>query len=329
MNNNLTHISVDVGGTNTRIQTETGGHKSDIFKRVIKTKTDLYAFIGKIVKGRVFDKCVIGFAGVVEQFDKVEVTNWETDRIIYLNELISCGLPSGNTLMVNDMELAGYGLIEHYENKSCLEVLYDPEVKDSSENTRCILMAPGTGFGTSGVIIGKNHNFYDTIPSEFQHILVSPINEKHAQIIDFISAKINTKANYEDIVSGQGLENVYEALCNAVYDTKHQPLSAGEIAEKALGSSDKICIEALDIFYLYTAKLAKAAALFFRPFGGIFLCGSNNIRNFDFIKQNGFVNEFLNNRVRDQILKMIPIYLIDDEDINISGGLWACRKILK
>jgi glucokinase len=327
--NNKINISIDVGGTNTRVQTEINRQKSSIQKRVIRTKTDLYQFINEITKCAKPAKCVIGFAGVVVGKESVEITNWKSDRNILLRELNACGLPEKNTLMVNDMELAGYGLIELYENKTEFIKIYEPPVTDFSDNTRCVLFAPGTGFGTSGVVIGKNHEFHDVIPSEFQHIIVAPINEEHHKIIEYISGKIKSDVNYEDIVSGQGLENVYEALCNVVYNVDHQELNAGEIAEKATSFTDKICEEALDIFYLYTAKLAKAAALFFRPFGGVFLCGSNNVKNLEFIKQSGFIEEFLNNRIREQILKLLPIYLIEDENINLNGGLWACREFLK
>jgi glucokinase len=327
--NNKINISLDVGGTNTRIQTELNGQKSAIQKRVIRTKTDLYQFIKEITKDAKPQKCVIGFAGVVVKKESVEITNWKSDRNIHLRELIASGLPAENTLMVNDMELAGYGLIELYENTTDFIKLYEPLITDSSDNIRCVLLAPGTGFGTSGVIIGKNHKFHDVIPSEFQHIIIAPINEEHHKIIEYISKKINSDVNYEDIVSGQGLENVYEALCNAVYNIDYQELSAGEIANRATNFTDKICEEALDIFYLYTAKLAKAAALFFRPFGGVFLCGSNNVTNLEFIKQSGFIEEFLNNRIREQILKLLPIYIIEDENINLNGGLWACRKIVR
>ena len=49
--------------------------------------------------------------------------------------------------------------------------------------------------------------------------------------------------------------------------------------------------------------------------------------NAEFIKQSGFMEELQKSTDREKILKLFPVYIIEDEDINIKGGLWACRNI--
>jgi glucokinase len=334
------NISIDVGGTNTRLQfeiTQNGKQieTSKIFKARINSKQKLQDFIRNSVKKQkqLPDKCTIGFAGIVLNKNEVNLTRWQERTKITLQNLYDCGLPENRTLMVNDMELAGYGFLDLKENGDQFTNLYEPPVKTQTEpdNSRSVLLAPGTGFGTTGVITGKTKSgekYYEVIPSEIQHITVSALDEKHEELIKWMKKKmkLSNLPSWEDFVSGNGLELTYQGLIELFYpNMKPEELSAEQIAEKAL--KDEICREVLDIFYRCAGKLTQAMALFFRPFNGIFLCGASTIKNSEFIKESGFVEELQKSTDRENILKLFPIYIIEDEDINIKGGLWACRNI--
>ena len=68
--------------------------------------------------GDIPSKCVVDFAGPVWEHRDEQLTNWSGNPTIRLSDLISCGLPDGATLMVNDMEAAGYGVESLTENQS-------------------------------------------------------------------------------------------------------------------------------------------------------------------------------------------------------------------
>ncbi|MCK4653698.1 MAG: ROK family protein [Candidatus Cloacimonetes bacterium] len=334
------NISIDVGGTNTRLQFETiqNGQQvesSEIFKVEINSKQNLQEFIrGSINKQkRIPNRCTIGFAGIVLNKNEVNLTRWLDRTKITLQDLYDCGLPENKTLMLNDMELAGYGFLDLKESECEFTKLYEPPVKTQTESdhSRSVLLAPGTGFGTTGVITGKTRSgekYYKVIPSEVQHITVSALDEKHEKLIKWMKnkMKLSNLPSWEDFVSGSGLELTYQGLIELFYpNMKPEELSAEQIAEKAL--KDEICREALDIFYRCAGKLTHAIALFFRPFNGIYLCGSTTTKNAEFIKHGGFLEELQKSTDRENILKLLPVYIIEDEDINIKGGLWACRNI--
>jgi len=335
------NISIDVGGTNTRLQfeiTQNGKQieTSEIFKAKIDSKQKLQDFIlNSINKQKAIpDRCIIGFAGIVLNKSEVSLTRWQDGTKITLQDLYDCGLPENKTLMLNDMELAGYGFLSLEENGYKFTKLYKPPIitQTELEYSRSVLLAPGTGFGTTGVIIGQaksGDKYYEVIPSEVQHITVSTLDEKHEDLIKWMKSKLQLSnlPSWEDFVSGSGLELTYQGLKELFYpNLKTGKLSAEHIAEKAL--KDEICKEALDVFYRCAGKLSQAIALFFRPFNGIYLCGSTTSRNAEFIKQSGFLEELHKSTDRAKILKLLPVYIIEDEDINIKGGLWACRNIL-
>ena len=335
------NLSIDVGGTNTRLQfeiTQNGKQTetSEIFKAKINSKQKLQEFIrDSITKQKTLpDNCTIGFAGIVLNKSEVNLTRWQNSTKITLQDLYDCGLPKNKTLMLNDMELAGYGFLALKENGYKFTELYKSLVKTQTESgsSRSILLAPGTGFGTTGVITGKTKSgekYYEIIPSEIQHITVSPLDEKHAELIKWMKNKMKlfNLPSWEDFVSGRGLELTYQGLKEISYpNLKSEKLSAEQIAHKAL--KDVICREALDIFYRCAGKLTQALALFFRPFNGIYLCGATTSKNTEFIKQSGFMKELQKSTDRKNILKLLPVYIIEDEEINLKGGLWACRNIL-
>jgi glucokinase len=338
---NKMNISIDVGGTNTRLQfeiTQNGKRveTSEILKAKIDSKQKLQEFIRNSInkQKQLPDRCTIGFAGIVLNKNEVTLTRWQNSSKITLQDLYECGLPQDRTLMVNDMELAGYGFLSLEENGYKLTKLYEPHIKAQTESchSRSVLLAPGTGFGTTGVIKGKTKSgekYYEVIPSEVQHITVSPLDEKHEELIKWMKNKMKlfNLPSWEDFVSGSGLELTYQGLIELFYPKMKQgKLSAEQIADKAL--KDEICGEALNIFYRCAGKLTQAIALFFRPFNGIYLCGTTTLKNAEFIKQSGFVKELQKSIDRKNILKLLPIYIIEDEDINIKGGLWACRNMI-
>jgi len=337
------NMSIDVGGTNTRLQFETIRNELqiktfEIFKARIDSKQKLQDFIRNSIKKQkqLPDRCTIGFAGIVLNKNEVNLTRWQDRTKITLQDLYDCGLPENKTLMLNDMELAGYGFLSLEERGHKFTKLYEPPMKTQTEpdHLRSVLLAPGTGFGTTGVVTGKTktgEKYFEVIPSEIQHITVSPLDEKHEELIKWMKSKLqlSNPPSWEDFVSGYGLELTYQGLIELFYlKMKSGKLSAEQIAEKALKNEDEICIEALDIFYRCAGKLTQAMALFFRPFNGIYLCGSSTIKNSEFLKQSGFLEELQKNTDRAIILKRLPVYIIENENINIKGGLWACRNII-
>ncbi|MCK4311731.1 MAG: glucokinase [Candidatus Cloacimonetes bacterium] len=336
------NISIDVGGTNTRLQFETvqNGQQvetSEIFKAGINSKQNLQDFIRSSIEKqkRVPDNCTIGFAGIVLNKNEVNITRWKNRPKVTLQDLYNCGLPEYNTLMVNDMELAGYGFLSLEESGYKFTKLYEPPVKAQTkpDHSRYVLLAPGTGFGTIGVITGRTKSgekYYEVIPSEVQHVTVSPLDDKHEKLMKWMKNKmrISNLPSWEDFVSGNGLELTYQGLIELFYPKcKREKLNAEQIAERAFRNKDKICTEALDIFYRSAGKLTQAIALFFRPFNGIYLCGSTTTKNAEFIKQSGFLEELQKSTDRENILKLLPVYIIEDKEINIKGGLWACRNV--
>ena len=346
------NISIDVGGTHSRLQCEIIENnqilqKSDEYKEVIGSKKALKDFIKSSLTNFAPDltpnKCVIGFAGAIIDRREVEMTNWVDRPIITKNDLVDWGLPT-STFMVNDMELAGYGLLDmelagsgllDMEAKNLIpsefcKTLFLPKNQSNKYSHHKLIIAPGTGFGTGCIVEIKSQSgeiFYEVISSEVQHIQIPSFDEKHARIMKIMSTGKRNRnyLNHEDFVSGQGLEDIYAAL-QQLSGKKNSQKKAGDIAALALKEEDSLAVEALNYFYRVAGRIAQAMCLVIQPYGGVFLCGASTVKNADFISHSDFLKELHNSLVRKQLLEQFPVYIITKSNINIAGGLWVVRN---
>lgn len=340
------NLSIDAGGTHTRLRAEIIENGKVVFssqeyEQKINSNNDLRNFINSslidINSGINPTHCVIGFAGAVIDHRKVEITNWKSRPTIILKDLIGWGFPENNTIMVNDMELAGYGILDMEEknemNSGQCEILYKPDFPAKNRINNKLVIAPGTGFGTASIIEFTTHSgekVRDVLSSEIQHIQVPPLDERHAEIIKIILSDKPERnfLNFEDFVSGKGLRETYEAILKLNGIMQREKKEASEIADSAVNEKDKYAVEALDIFYRCVGRIIQAMSLTAQPYGGIYLCGASTINNAKFIHQSGLMKEFHNCPIRQQLLIQFPVYIITKPDINIAGGLWACRNVM-
>jgi len=340
------NISIDVGGTHTRIRAEIieGNkiiHTSREYKQRINSKIELEKFIkftvNDIKSNLKLNKCVIGFAGAVIDHREVTITNWKNQPTINLNDIKEWGFPKNRTNMVNDMELAGYGILDMEEKKDLnsgqCEILYKPDIPAKNRINNKLVIAPGTGFGTASIIEFTAHTgvkVKDVLSSEIQHIQIPAFDERHAEIIEIFLLKKTDRSflNYEDLVSGKGLEDTYKAIQQIDGIKKDVDINASKIADLAVKDVDNSAIEALDFFYRCTGRIIQAMALMLQPYGGIYLCGASTINNASFIQKSKLIEEFHNCKIRHQLLFQFPVYIITKPDINMAGGLWACRNII-
>ena len=217
------NLSIDVGGTHTRLQVEIIENgkitfTSQKYIQKINSKTELKSFIKSSLND--IDSCikptycVIGFAGAVIDNCRVEITNWKNRSTIILEDLIEWGFPENNTIMVNDMELAGYGILDMEENNEMnldqCKILYKPDFPAKNRVKNKLVITPGTGFGTASIIEFITHSdekVKNVLSSEIQHIQVPPMDDRHAEIIDIILSNKSERSflNFEDFVSGKGI----------------------------------------------------------------------------------------------------------------------------
>jgi glucokinase len=149
------------------------------------------------------------------------------------------------------------------------------------------IIAPGTGLGVGGLL--RNETTVWPLPSEGGHAGFSPGDEIEFEIARILCGRFGRVSN-ERLLSGPGLCNLYEALC-ALHGCRPHPLSAEEIAARAMAETDVVCHEALTRFCTILGGVAGDLALLL--FADIIFVGGGIVpKMIDFLRASAFRARF-------------------------------------
>ncbi len=119
--------------------------------------------------------------------------------------------------------------------------------------TPIAVIGPGTGLGVSGLVpVG---NGWVALQGEGGHTAFAPMSAREIGVLGWLQQRYD-HVSTERVVSGMGLENLYQALC-ALDGVEAQPLGPDKITAAALSGSDAQCAQAVEMF---CAILGAAAA---------------------------------------------------------------------
>jgi glucokinase len=108
----------------------------------------------------------------------------------------------------------------------------------------CAIVGVGTGLGVGGFI--ASGDTYHVLATEGGHASFAPTNDRAIDLLRWLRKKYG-RVSAERVLSGTGLANVYQALCETA--GQHAPeLTAAEITTRATNGSDGNCVEAVGLF---------------------------------------------------------------------------------
>lgn len=275
-------------------------------------------------------KACFGVAGIVSDDHKsAKITKLNLD----LSEnAISRKTGLKKVRFVNDFEAIGYGL--NIVNKSQIAVIKKGIKKPKSN---MLIIGAGTGLGKCLVVFDKKTGFYKPIASEAGHIEFPAQTEEELRLVEFVKKRKKIgSVSYEQLLSGPGLSNIYAFLRKSKkfpgtkYSKEIEMRGYKPELISRYRKADQTSKKTFEIFSANYAKFARNMALDSLAFGGVYIGGgiapkNSNIFNRRFIK----IFEQDHERAYIFILKKMPIYLISDYSIGLSGAAFAGAEILK
>lgn len=184
---------------------------------------------------------------------------------------------------------------------------------------------PGTGLGVANLVplIVSGKSQWHCVSGEGGHIDFAPVNEVEQQVMNFIQG-IKKRVSYEQLLSGYGLEQIYQALLFINQDKEisslKDKLSAKDISTKALAGICRICEQALTLFCNVLGSFAGNLALIMNSQGGVYIAGGIVPRFIDYLKASDFRARFEAKGRLAYITEQAPTYVITEQQPGLLGA---------
>ena len=213
----------------------------------------------------------------------------------------------GKVFLINDLELEGWGLSSLNEE----DVLVIQKGKQSDSNVRAILSV-GTGLG-EGIVLEDR-----VIATEGGHADFAASTKTEIAFLEWMQEKMG-HVSFEMVLSGRGIENIYEFFSKERNRTAEQIFLSGEKSTK----------DAISFFLQTLGKEAGNFALKTLCYGGIYLSGGILKKNLLLIQRGEVIEGFKEKGRFKSMLNEIPIYLIKGDKSLYFGGWNYLKKETK
>ncbi|MDR1693615.1 MAG: glucokinase [Lactobacillaceae bacterium] len=213
-------------------------------------------------------------------------------------------------VFINDL-LAHASAIPHLTDDHIEKIYGGKKDKEGS----VVIIGPGTGLGISYGCYNKDTTKMDYFPSEGGAELAAAADLKQQEIIKKM-LKYQPYVRWEELTSGKGISNLYEALYDDKKTTEEIMSDFGKGSEKSR--------EVFGIFCEFLGILARNFAATFLSTGGIYIIGGilNREENLEFFKKSRFIDyysfTFSNNK--SVFIKDYPIYVITHDNSALVGA---------
>jgi glucokinase len=300
----------DIGGTHARFALARHGTYSHLqrvdvakYGSLFDAMQDYLATLPTDLKPKV---AVIDVAGPVRG-DKVAMTNldWSFSASDMKRRL---GLDAFRVL--NDFAAAASS-IPYLPKADCFAI--GPDL--ASAKGPIGVIGPGTGLGVGSLI--PNGDRWTLIPGEGGHVSLPASSETEDRILAVLRKRWD-HVSAERVLSGVGLVNLYQALCE-IDGVTPAPLTPADVTNHAMRGTDPICVKAFGHFCEMLGTVAGDLALTLGATGGIYIAGGILLRFKEAFAASGFRERFESKgRFRDW-LRTVPTPLILEESPALLG----------
>ena len=313
-------LVADIGGTNARFalcdENSTALHNIQNF-HCTQFDSPIEAIEHYLSASRVsVESACLAVAGPVGKTDDiVKLTNntWSFSR----NQLASL-FGSNRFFVINDFVAAAMATtVIHKDDLFFLSsgLQFDPQQQ------RCIL-GPGTGLGVAGML--SHHSKTIVLSTEGGNRSFSPENEIEDYILKFLRVELKI-VSCEVLLSGEGLVNIYRALCD-YYKQKTEHSTARDVSAAAL-RDDNIAHKALQTFFEILGSVAGDCALTFGATGGVYIGGGIAPKFSEALLKSKFRKRFENKLNNEYYLKKIPTAIVMHKHPGLLGAATYLNNI--
>ncbi len=300
----------DIGGTNARLALVGDGRCGAAHNYAVADFTGpeeaIRQFLDELdaVAGRV----VLAVAGPVEG-GRARLTNgaWLFDEAA-----IGAALGMAAVRLVNDFVALGHA-VARYRPDDLLPLGGGAAVADAPK----LVLGPGTGLGMA-VCLPDPPGIGTVLPTEGGHVTLAATDAREAAIIAHLRRRFD-HVSAERLLSGSGLELLYEAVSEVDGLAAPAGLGADEITENAVAGGCAASRATLETFCAMLGGVAGNAVLTVGARGGVYLAGGILPRVPRFLAESEFRTRFeAKGRFRGWLAD-VPVNLVTRPDQALPG----------
>lgn len=324
-------LAGDIGGTKTYLALfHDKGYHLELAKEGAFSNSDFKGpdeIIGRFIKG--VDTSDIEASGfgiacpVVGNRCKMTNLDWIVD-----GEEIKRKFNIRKLELINDLVAIAWGV--DLLSKNDLMVLQEGTPKGGN----AALIAAGTGLGEAILFWdGVSH-----IPSgsEGGHTDFAPRNQLEMGLLEYLM-KIYGHVSYERILSGPGLENIYNYIKTIRKRAEPQYLKkrfeaegiAPVVSEEAISGKDETCREALELFISIYGAEAGNLALKSMAVNGIYIGGGIVPKILKAMESGTFIKSFRDKGRFDSLMSQMPVNVILNDKTGLLGAAAYAAMLYK
>jgi glucokinase len=313
-------LAGDIGGTKTILAVFDDPAAAPVVEETFPSSR--YASLDEIIlpfvgeRGLRVTRACFGIAGPIRD-GRCEATNlpWVIDACALAGHL---GIAAA--VLINDLEATSYGLAALRPEE--LAVLQSG-APDATGNAAVI--AAGTGLGQAGLYWdGRRHHPFAT---EGGHTDFAPGSELEDAFLHWLRAKWE-HVSWERVLSGPGLQNLYEFLRETGHGPEAESLAeemraqdpAAAITRAALEARCPLSQRALDLFVSLYGAQAGNLALTVMSTGGLYVGGGIAPKILPKLTDGTFIRTFTAKGRMRPILEAMPVRVVLDEKVGLRGA---------
>jgi glucokinase len=311
-------VVADIGGTNIRLGIISAAqgveqlkvYQCDQYLGLSEVLTQYFAETG--IKDKSINAC-LAIACPVEN-DLISMTNlpWQFSK-----SALKAQLKLNKLLLINDYTAIAFAVPLLNEQQKVQigggEVVNDKPIA---------ICGPGTGLGVAHVVPSNGH--WLSLGGEGGHVDFAPVDEHESKILSYLLTK-HQRVSYEQLLSGMGLEQIYQALMS-MRGEQAQDISAQQISEQALAQSCEVCQQALAQFCKTLGSFAGNLALTMASFGGVYIAGGIVPRFIEYFENSEFRARFEAKGRFIEFNRTIPTFVITESQPGIIGACAYLRQ---
>ncbi len=320
MLNNEVNIIADIGGTNMRVaQTDEQGNISNI---EIYACAD-YAGLAEVLldfisRHQLLNKQINACLAIACPVDKdlIVMTNlpWQ-----FSQQALKAELQLHQLVLINDFTAIAHAIPQLGSDQKV-----QIGIGEVIANKPISICGPGTGLGVAN-IVALNDGWL-SLSGEGGHVDFAPVDQQEIAILNFLMTKY-ARVSYEQLLSGLGLEQIYQALSFIKNGSAYQ-LSAKEITAKGLANQCDICAETIAQFCRVLGSFAGNLALTLGSFGGVYIAGGIVPRFIEYFKTSEFRARFEAKGRMSGFNQPIPTFVVTEKQPGLLGASAYLKQLM-